>query len=126
LTIVTGGCRRFGASLHHIPLNTNFMQWYNYLAAFGAGAFLANFVPHFMYGISGNKFPTPFANPGGIGLSSATVNVVWALFNLLIGYLLCTLSYLDSEHPASLLLFFAGISVLGIFGSVHFQKKHKE
>ena len=43
------------------------MPWYDYLAAFFAGAFLANVVPHFTYGISGNRFPTPFAHPPGRG-----------------------------------------------------------
>jgi hypothetical protein len=32
------------------------MNWYNYLACFFAGAFLANFFPHFVYGISGDRF----------------------------------------------------------------------
>jgi hypothetical protein len=61
------------------------VNWYNYIACFFAGAFLANFVPHFVHGISGDRFPTPFAHPPGKGLSSSTVNVVWALFNLVVG-----------------------------------------
>jgi hypothetical protein len=64
------------------------MSWYNYIANFFAGMFLANAVPHFVYGIGGDKLPTPFAKPPGKGLSSSTVNVVWALFNMVIGYLL--------------------------------------
>jgi hypothetical protein len=47
------------------------MLWYDYLAHFVAGAFLANGVPHFVQGICGNKFQTPFARPRGIGESSA-------------------------------------------------------
>jgi hypothetical protein len=43
------------------------MEWYQYLAAFFAGAFLANTVPHFVKGISGDKFPTAFAKPPGKG-----------------------------------------------------------
>jgi hypothetical protein len=58
------------------------MNWYNYVARFFAGAFLANVVPHFFHGISGDRFPTPFARPPGRGLSSPTVNVVWAWINL--------------------------------------------
>jgi hypothetical protein len=60
------------------------MNWYNYIACFFAGAFLANVVPHFFHGISGDRFPTPFAHPPGRGLSSPTVNVVWARINLVI------------------------------------------
>jgi hypothetical protein len=62
------------------------MSWYNYFFCFFAGMFLANVVPHFVHGISGDPFPTPFANPPGKGLSSATTNVVWALVNLIVGY----------------------------------------
>src|ERR1700688_3264686 len=61
------------------------MNWYNYVACFFAGAFLANFVPHFVHGISGDRFPTPFAHPPGRGLSSPTLNVAWAFLNLLVG-----------------------------------------
>jgi len=46
------------------------MKWYNYVACFFAGVFLANVVPHFIHGVSGDSFPTPFANPPGKGLSS--------------------------------------------------------
>ena len=52
------------------------MNWYNYIACFFAGMFPANFLPHFVYGISADRFPTPFAHPPGKGLSSSTVNVV--------------------------------------------------
>jgi hypothetical protein len=58
------------------------MKWFRYIACFFAGIFLANAVPHFVNSISGISFPTPFANPPGKGLSLPTVNVLWALFNL--------------------------------------------
>jgi hypothetical protein len=63
------------------------MQWYHYFSGFWAGAFLANFVPHFVKGISGDPFPTPFAKPPGKGLSSPIVNVWWSLLNAVVGYL---------------------------------------
>jgi len=64
------------------------MRWYQYIAYFFGVAFLVNYVPHFTNGVSGRSFPTPFASPPGQGLSPAWVNVLWGLFNLLIGYLL--------------------------------------
>ena len=64
------------------------MRWYHYLAYFFGGAFLVNAVPHFVNGVSGNPFPSPFASPPGEGLSSPLVNVLWGVFNLIIGYLL--------------------------------------
>ena len=64
------------------------MRWYHYLAYFFGGAFLANAIPHLVSGITGHPFQSPFASPPGQGLSSATVNVLWGSFNLVIGYLL--------------------------------------
>jgi len=62
------------------------MAWYAYLAYFFAGVFLANGVPHFVHGISGKKFQSPFASPPGVGESSPLVNVIWGLVNFFIGY----------------------------------------
>ena len=64
------------------------MVWYVYLARFFAGAFLANAVPHFVSGVQGRRFPSPFASPPGKGESSPMVNVVWGTANALVGYLL--------------------------------------
>jgi len=102
------------------------MVWYQYLACFFAGAFWANAVPHFVHGISGNKFPSPFAKPPGKGLSSARVNVIWSLFNLVIGYLLLRAGDVTSQNTLSLVLFFLGIAAISIWLSVHFQHKDKE
>ncbi len=64
------------------------MEWYVFLAYFGAGLFLANGVPHFVNGISGNRFQSPFASPPGVGESPPLVNVLWGMANFVIGYLL--------------------------------------
>lgn len=64
------------------------MHWYNYLAYFFGGAFLANTLPHLINGISGRKFQSPFASPPGKGLSSPTTNVLWGFFNLVVAYVL--------------------------------------
>ena len=61
------------------------MKWYHYIAYFFGGVFLVNSVPHFTNGVSGRAFPSPFASPPGQGLSPAWVNVLWGLFNLLVG-----------------------------------------
>ena len=102
------------------------MNWHSYIACFFAGMFLANVVPHYVHGISGNKFPTPFANPPGKGLSSATVNVVWALVNLVAGFLLFRLGKISSGDNLALVVFFAGIAVISIMASVSFTKKHAQ
>jgi hypothetical protein len=64
------------------------MDWYIYIAYFFGGAFLGNFAPHFVSGVSGKKFPSPFGKPPGKGLSSPLSNVLWGLFNLLVAYFL--------------------------------------
>ncbi len=51
---------------------------YQDLAYLFGGAFLANALPHLVNGISGSPFQRPFASPPGAGLSSSTVNVLWA------------------------------------------------
>jgi hypothetical protein len=102
------------------------VNWYEYLACFFAGAFLTNVVPHFVYGISGDRFPTPFAHPPGKGLSSPTVNVVWALFNLLVGYILFRAGKVLSGNDSALVVFFAGIVAISIPLSMRFSKKQSE
>jgi len=64
------------------------MPWYVYLAYFFAGVFLANGVPHFVHGISGKKFQSPFASPPGVGESSPLVNTIWGMLNFIVGYIL--------------------------------------
>jgi hypothetical protein len=67
------------------------MHWYDVAAYFVGGAFLANFFPHQVAGVSGRSFPTPFAKPPFRGLSSPAVNVLWGLFNLAVAYALLVL-----------------------------------
>ena len=64
------------------------MHWYHLPAYFFAGAFLANFVPHFVSGVLGRALQSPFASPPFRGLSSSRVNVLWGLCNLAVAYAL--------------------------------------
>jgi hypothetical protein len=102
------------------------MPWLTYLSCFGAGLFLANGVPHFVQGVSGNGFPTPFARPPGKGLSSAIVNVWWGLLNLVVGALLFHAGQLASGGWLPLALFFAGVAAISTMAGINFAKKHKE
>lgn len=98
---------------------------YNYIACFFAGIFFANVVPHFVHGISGDRFPTPFAHPPGKGLSSPTVNVVWALFNLAVGYILFRVGKVSSGNDFALVVFFAGIAAISAMLSSQFAKRQR-
>ena len=99
------------------------MKWYHYIACFFAGFFLANFVPHFVQGISGNGFPSPFSHPPGKGLSSPLVNVVWGLANLVIGYILFRAGKISQKNRWSLVVFFIGIACCSIMLSIAFASK---
>jgi len=101
------------------------MRWYHYVAYFFGGAFLANTLPHLGNGISGHAFQSPFASPPGVGLSSATVNVLWGLANLAVGYLLvCRVGKFDLRNSVHALVLAAGILVMSLllahsFGPLH-------
>ncbi len=101
------------------------MKWYHYLAAFFAGAFLANVVPHFIHGVSGDPFPSPFSSPPGKGLSSPMVNVLWACLNLLIGYVLLMVSKASPKNKLSMLILFLGVLAMAVQLSLAFAEKMK-
>ncbi len=85
------------------------MVWLHLPAYFFAGAFFANFVPHFVSGVLGHTFPTPFASPPFRGMSSSHVNVLYGLCSLAVAYAL--FSGVGNFEPRSVL--HAGASGLG-------------
>ncbi len=101
------------------------MRWYYYLAYFFGGAFLANALPHLGNGISGHAFQSPFASPPGVGLSSALTNVLWGLFNLVIGYLLvCRVGRFDLRKNPHVLALGAGLLVMSLMLAHGFGRFH--
>jgi hypothetical protein len=101
------------------------MRWYHYLAYFFGGAFLANTLPHFVNGISGSQFQSPFASPPGEGLSSSTVNVLWGFFNLVVGYLLvCRVGKFDLRNTRHVLVLAAGILFMSVMLARAFGRFH--
>jgi hypothetical protein len=101
------------------------MRWYHYVAYFFGGAFLANTIPHFVSGISGQAFQSPFASPPGEGLSSSTVNVLWGLLNLSVGYLLvCRVGRFDLRNTRQVLVLGAGILVMSVMLARAFGRFH--
>ena len=90
---------------------------------FLAGLFVANTVPHYVHGVSGDPFPSPFANPPGKGLSSPLVNVLWGLANLVVGYLLLRGGKLSRGNKWTLIAFSAGILCMSIMLSLTFADR---
>jgi len=99
------------------------VNWYDYIAGFFSGMFFANLVPHFVHGMSGDRFPTPFAHPRGKGLSSPTVNVAWGLLNLVVGYLLFRIGKVWNGPVLAQAVFFLRITAISAASSVGFAKK---
>lgn len=101
------------------------MRWYHYISYFFAGAFLVNAIPHFVNGVSGNAFQSPFASPPGIGLSSSMVNVFWGLFNLAAGYILvCRVGTFDLRRTRHVIILGAGIVVMSVMLALAFGRFH--
>jgi hypothetical protein len=101
------------------------MLWYHYVAYFFGGMVLANALPHLGNGIAGRPFQSPFAKPPGEGLSSSTVNVVWAFFNLAVGYvLICRVGTFDLRDTQHVVVAAAGALAMSIVGARAFGRFH--
>lgn len=101
------------------------MNWLFLVSYFFGGVFAANAIPHFVAGTMGRAFQTPFAKPPGKGLSSSTVNVVWGLFNAVVGYVL--VAHVGDFDPRSwihVLPFGLGVVLISIFGARQFGQFH--
>ncbi|HEY6464531.1 MAG TPA: hypothetical protein VIY69_00985 [Candidatus Acidoferrales bacterium] len=84
------------------------MLWY-FVAYFVGGAFFVNAIPHFVNGVSGRSFPSPFASPPGRGESSPMVNVLWGTVNAIVAYfLICHVGDFHLRHLADVLVLGAG------------------
>ncbi len=97
------------------------MQPLHLLACFGGGAFLMNTLPHLVSGAMGRRFPSPFAKPPGKGQSSALVNMLWGLGNLVVAYLLLVqAAHFDLQDLAQVAAFAVGLLLLGLMHAIHF------
>jgi len=101
------------------------MSWYHYVSYFFGGALLANAIPHFVSGMMGRAFQSPFAKPPGEGLSSSTVNVLWGAFNLAVAYvLICQVGDFNLRNPVQVLSAGLGVLVLALVSARGFGRFH--
>jgi len=101
------------------------MEWTHYLSYFFGGAFLTNALPHFVSGLMGRPFQSPFAKPPGEGLSSSTVNVLWGFFNLAVGYfLICRVGNFDLRSTDHIVALGLGILVVSVISARAFGRFH--
>jgi hypothetical protein len=101
------------------------MNWLHMVSWFFGGLFLSNAVPHFVSGVMGRPFQSPFAKPPGKGLSSSTVNVLWGFTNLLIAwFLLMRVGHFDSRSIACVAPVAAGVLLISIMSARNFGQFH--
>jgi hypothetical protein len=80
-------------------------------------------VPHFVSGVMGRRFQTPFAKPPGKGLSSSTVNVLWSFFNFVVGYvLICRVGQFDLRSTACVTAAGIGALLMGLVSARTFGR----
>ncbi|PNG24212.1 hypothetical protein [Methylocella silvestris] len=95
------------------------------LSYFFGGIFLANAIPHFVSGMMGRPFQSPFARPPGQGLSSSTVNVLWGACNIVVGYvLICRVGDFRLGNTGDVLACGAGALLIALFSARRFGRLH--
>lgn len=101
------------------------VNWLHDVAYLFGGAFLSNAVPHFVSGVMGRPFQSPFARPPGQGLSSSTVNVLWGFANFVVAYLLIAqVGDFDLRAPDQIIAVAIGVLLLGLLSARAFGRFH--
>ncbi|MGP0090201.1 MAG: hypothetical protein ACLPKB_09625 [Xanthobacteraceae bacterium] len=101
------------------------MEWLSLVSYFFGGAFLTNAVPHLVSGVMGEPFQSPFAKPPGQGLSSSTVNVLWGVLNIVVGYVLvCRVGDFGLRTTRDVIPFGLGILLMGLLLARQFGRFH--
>ena len=101
------------------------MIWLHDLAYLFGGAFVANAVPHYVSGMMGRPFQSPFAKPPGKGLSSSLTNVLWGAFNLAVAYvLLCQVGAFDLRNVAHAAVVGLAVLARATLAARHFGQFH--
>ena len=99
------------------------MEWTHDLSYAFGGALLANAIPHFVSGVMGKPFQSPFAHPPGQGLSSSTVNVLWGFLNAVIGYaLIIRVGTFDPRSAEQVAAVGLGMLLLGLLSARWFGR----
>ena len=101
------------------------MQLVSYVSYFFGGAFITNAIPHFVCGVMGQPFQSPFAKPPGQGLSTSTVNVLWGFFNFVVGYVLvCRVGVFDLRSTDQVVALGLGALLMSVLMARMFGRFH--
>jgi hypothetical protein len=101
------------------------MNWLWLVSYFFAGAFAGNAIPHFVSGVMGRAFQSPFAKPPGKGLSSSKINVAWGFCNLVGAYVLLTqVGSFDWRQIGHIVAFGLGLLITALASAHQFGRFH--
>ena len=101
------------------------MNWIHLVSYFFGGVFTANAIPHYVAGITGRSFQSPFASPPGKGLSSSRVNVLWGALNVIVAYLLVArVGDFHVRTTTHVLVFGLGALLISLQLARHFGQFH--
>ena len=101
------------------------MNWLDLLSYFFGGIFAANAVPHYVAGVMGRPFQSPFAKPPGKGLSSSRVNVLWGFLNAIVADLLVLhVGTFDPRAASHIAAFGMGALLISLGSARHFGQFH--
>jgi hypothetical protein len=101
------------------------MNWLDLVSYFFGGIFAANAVPHYVAGVTGRPFQSPFAKPPGKGLSSSRVNVFWGFLNAIVADLLVLhVGTFDPRAVSHMTAFGFGALLISVFSARHFGQFH--
>lgn len=92
------------------------------LAYFFGAVFAVNAVPHFVAGVQGRLFPSPFAKPPGVGMSRPMVNVAWGSTNAVIAWALLAPTGFDPGRLIDAVTFMIGAVLMALFLAWHFGR----
>lgn len=87
-----------------------------------AAAFLTNDMPHFVNGVSGRPFRTPFVRPQEAKLSSPATNAAWGCFNFLVVLLFANIAPLYIETVGDTIFVAAGFLIAGVLLARIFER----
>lgn len=90
-----------------------------------SGVLLVNTIPHLVHGVSGDRFPSPFARPYGKKLTGPVHNVIWAFINLGIVAVIMYFNYPSFSRGNAAIMIVGGFG-MSVFLANYFSRKDAE
>lgn len=97
----------------------------DFIIAFAFGFFTTNALPHFIPGIHGKPFYSPFATPPARGKSSAVVNVLWGFANIVVAYILYVATDINLRDLTEGIGFLLGVLATALTLAIVFNKNRE-